>query len=217
VKTRTRSGCRSPEAVNYDPTAVYSAGCVFPPTPVSGAGGTVAFSGLGVQLAVPPGAVAAAGGSSVGITVSEVDVAVLLQAPKSAATAASGNATGSSSSGGEDVTRVLATTVFDFGPDGTSFLAPVRVCVAVNLSQVEAYGWGVGGQADAAGGNTSLALYWSSNATGGGNWTLADPSTFDAVTGQLCGTLWHFTCEWGEERGPMRYAACLVCSLPPLL
>lgn len=125
------------------------------------------------------------------ITVKEVLASALLQS----STDSAGNTTAASSS---NASRLIATTVYSFGPAGTTFSAPVVVCVDVNLTEVAAHGWGLSGESD-AGGNASLALYWapsSGNASDGGvtNWTLAAPSTFNEVTGELCGTLWHFTC-----------------------
>ena len=103
VRARTRVGCKLVGAANYDASAVYSAGCTFPPVNVSTAGASLKFQGLPVKLDLPPGAIASSG--PVGITVSEVSAASFLSGD-------GGNSSNTTS-------RVLATNVYDFGPDGT--------------------------------------------------------------------------------------------------
>jgi hypothetical protein len=227
VAARTRTGCANPAAANYDPTAVFSAQCAYPPAPIPPSGGNVTFASAPVSLALPPGAVNA----TVAITVAEVALSSLpstltdmgvsggifalsggsdgangtANATTSGADGTGAVSNGTAPAGGSSSaasSRVVATVVYDFGPDGTTFTVPVSACITVDTAAAVTYGWGIGGQAEvaddsnataAAAGNATaaaatLALYWSSD---GVQWTVADGAPLmrrAGVCAAPCGT-----------------------------
>jgi len=169
VAALTPTGCMSPGALNFDPAAVFSSdNCSFAPVLVSSAGAVIAPPGVNVSLTVPAGAL----GGSVALSVAQVPL--LLGAGAANGTGVAGVAPLDGAG-----LREIATAVFRFGPAGTQFAAPVRVCLAVDDASA----------AYAASGNASLSLY--SSGDGGASWELADASALEG--GRLCGGLSHFT------------------------
>ena len=77
----------------------------------------MAFQGLPVSLALPPGAVA--GGRAVGITVAEVSASSFLASSSGVSTSGNESTAAAAASGGDNSTRVFVTGVYNFGPDGT--------------------------------------------------------------------------------------------------
>lgn len=77
----------------------------------------MAFQGLPVSLALPPGAVA--GGRAVGITVAEVSAASFLASSSGVSTSSNESSAAAASGGSDNSTRVFVTGVYNFGPDGT--------------------------------------------------------------------------------------------------
>ena len=178
VAALTPAGCLTPGALNFNPAAVFTNdSCTFPPVPVSASGAVLAPAGVGVTLTVPPGAVA--GGASVAITVAQVPIRLGAAAGGGGA---SGGGVAALDSTGE---REIVSGAFAFGPVGTQFATPVRVCVPMDNASI-AYA-----TAPAAGGASTAALSLYSSSDGGATWELAAASALEG--GALCGGLSHFT------------------------
>jgi hypothetical protein len=212
-------GCASPGALNFNASAPLPpigdpSLCAFAPAARiggGGGGGTAVFAGLpALAVRVPPGA---APGGGVAMTVSVVQPRAIASlaaalaggqgsavwaAAAAAAVAGAGNATNATSgspaaplvAGQPPPQRALATAVYDLGPSGTKFSAPVLLCFDVGAGALSA-----GAAAASAPAGAALALYSSSD--GGATWAASENSTVSGGGGggaaQLCGDVWHFS------------------------
>jgi hypothetical protein len=215
VANLTRTGCMEPSALNYDAAARFASdGCAFAPVGVAAAGANVSAGALAIALSVPAGALAA----EVPISVAQVPVRL------SASSDANNGTTGAAADANTNATvgiaadagvLEVATAVYRFSPAGTTFDAPVEVCVALDAAELAAMGWAVAIEADgraalvpaavsasdtaaADAPLSTLAMYYSQN---GSSWAVCENSVLRAVStlgggnasAQLCGELRHFT------------------------
>jgi len=143
VADLTRAGCTDPAASNHDPRARFSNGsCAYPPVTVSSeAGGSVGIASADtpVVLSFPPSALLA------DTPISVAAVAAIPGAKPVFASAQGGGDGGASSSGaaasGGAPSRAFVGPTLRFGPAGTTFGRPVRVCLTINMTTVAAFGW----------------------------------------------------------------------------
>jgi hypothetical protein len=223
TRNLTRSGCHTPSASNYDPSAPLddASACVFPPAPVPAAGGLVAFAGVPLSVGVPSGAAGASVSFTVAVAPSSAIPALSATLGSSgsawAAAASAINATGSNASATASTAAAAATGalavgtyVYRLGPAGLHFQSPVNACIAVNLTDVAAYGWGPAG-ASVGGAGVRLSFYFSQDAT---IWTPSEVSLLgvspDGTTATLCGLLWHFTYVAGMVVNTTAHAAAVA-------
>jgi hypothetical protein len=224
TRNLTRSGCHTPTASNYDPSAPLddASTCVFPPAPVPAAGGLVAFAGVPLSVGVPSGATGASVSFTVAVAPSSAVPALSATLGSSgsawAAAASAINATGGNASATTATTPAaspvismsVGTYVYRLGPAGLHFQTPVNACIAVNLTDAAAYGWGPAG-ASVGGRGVHLAFYFSQDAA---SWTPAEVSLLgvapDGTTATLCGLLWHFTYVAGMVVNTTAHAAAVV-------
>ncbi|KAA0164185.1 hypothetical protein FNF31_02421 [Cafeteria roenbergensis] len=212
VRGLLATGCTDAHALNFDPAARFSNGsCVYAPVQVSAAAGgsvTVASDGAAIELQFPPSALA-----------TDTPVSVKPEALRLSSATFSAS---QPSVGGQAEPRLFVGPLIRFGPSGTQFGKPVSVCITLNMSLVNEFGWDAWTPVDAQGDAES---WQSANASrpaavpptdaageldpqieaeggagvglyhsqNGSVWHAADASEFDPATGQLCAKLHHFT------------------------